>query len=110
MSKMDWRNIECPELDMYVAETIMGWQRLSSNKWTHPDGSTGYTSVPAYSSFLIAAWDVISTSTQHFELHKSAAIKHLWECQFDGHIGYGRIPALAICRAALLKHEEKKCL
>ena len=104
---MNWQTEEGPELDMYVAETLLGWQRTGPSKWNHPNGGTGYTSVPAYSSFLIAAWDVMNTYIQYFELHKSVGEAYLWMCKLDGYKGTGKTPALAICRAALLKHEEE---
>lgn len=110
------------DLDALVAETIMGWRHtphddwppmwriqdhVYRDEWVSPDGvSLGPWAVPAYSSDITAAWQVV----QKFDSYHMRW--NAYDKEHEAHLihyhpeqsGYGfdkESPMVAICLAAL---------
>lgn len=87
-------------LDMQVAVEVLGWQRLEPNKWRHPQHGDGYTSIPSYSTFLLAAWKVLESfeGPKKMEWLPEAEV---WLCVIGDVCQVDKKAARAICLAAL---------
>lgn len=87
-------------LDMQVAIEVLGWKRLEPNKWRHPQHGDGYTSIPAYGSFILAAWEILESfgGPKKMEWLPEAGV---WLCVIGDVCQADKKPARAICLAAL---------
>jgi len=100
------------ELDALVAERVMGWRdiqfRNATGEWAgYPPDSSGYQTIPYYSTDLAASWEVASyLSTRGYTVDvdnwEGGAASVRLRTPVDGEQGFvGPTPAVAMCRAAL---------
>lgn len=97
------------ELDALVAEKVMGWtgienDNLDGTDWYagSPPGSEGHAEVPAFSTDISAAWEVVEEVNRKnvygFRLHNPG--NGVWEASWNV-LAEGMSAPLAICLAAL---------
>lgn len=108
------------ELDILVAENVMGWKfhvhgvgSFDSGHWEHPDGRVArirshINPLPYYSTDITAAWEVVEKLDLLENAQLGKNISGFWGVWGnDGSFSCGETPALAICLAALRAIEEK---
>ena len=107
-----------PETNALVAEKVMGWSNLTTKygclTGNHPDTEAsllpyGHTSVPEYSTFISAVWEVVDKLKREYDFNMDWDIRVGWNCAwgFPESAMKASVSAcadtapLAICRAAL---------
>ena len=103
------------ELDILIAEKVMGWRDLNLNGSGIPPNKETHEWYPRYSIYIKDAWHVIDRLIQKYDMELAKDYdEKLWTCLFriesfekgggsrlDTYTAYGQSAPHAICLAAL---------